>query len=609
MNVSVVQDAYIQRTETVTQQEQEERHLLAANALHFVIQNVFANNSNTFVLAIAVGGGSWKFWLNDIMKKLFATWGFMAVQLVLQDSKMERIEMPGNYYCNIIIIDSFKSLERTNLAENNKNYDSLEYYFIFLQTHDDQAAKEMELIFKYCFNNYWLHCNVMVQSSKGELFVYTYFPFKENNCFQTHPEMINKFKGDGFENEEIFPNKLENLQGCPMKLTTWDSPPFVVNKTNKRYPKLRVTGFEMIMLTAISETMNFTVDIEWISFYRNQSPDAGLLTKLQHHETNITMGFFRHTNERDKIATPTFVTYYVPLISLILRKRASHESMGILTFPFDRITWILMFVSYAVVGIINVLQSKEIKGGIFQTFEVIIGITIKDVPKTTSTRVRFMTTLLSSFILRSVYQSLLFYLFRNNFYQSPPITLNALVAEGYKVVCTELTQQFLLYVPQIENKTLPLLVTNSSSEMSPMRYVEYHRNESLVAISIIEFALRYVREELTFGTALRVLPMKVKDQQIGFYLTKHSYLVDRFNNYILRLHESGLLDKWREWANLDYRVTRKRGSATAYHSALMINLNQFTGFILLMIFLHLTSIIFFALELLSQKIVWLQKFF
>ncbi|XP_023291352.2 uncharacterized protein LOC111674905 [Lucilia cuprina] len=607
MNVSLLQDAYLRRLETFTQPE--ERNFLVANALRFIIQNVFAKHSNSFVFAIAAAGGPWELCLYDIMHKLFSTWGFMAVQLLIHDPKTERIEVLGNYYSNMIMIDSFQSLENINLVENKQNYDNIEYYFIFLQTHDELAVHEMELIFRYCFNNYWLHCNVMVQTEKGEILVYTYFPFKENNCFQTQPEMINQFQGDHFVSEEIFPDKLINLQGCPMKVTTWNTPPFVVNRTNKRYPKLKVTGVEVLIVAAISETMNFTLDIEWISFYKNQSPDAGLLEKLRHRETNITMGFFRRTNIRDKIATPTIVTFYVPLIALILRKLASHESMDILTFPFDAETWSLIIVAYVIMGIINSVRTRKIKGSIFQTYEIIMGVTTKDIPKRSSTRIRFMTTILSSFILRSVYQSLLFFVFRSNFYLATPQSIEGLATEGYKVVSTELTMQFLLYVPQIENKTLPVIVTNSSSEMSPMRYMEYRRNESLVAISIIEFALRYVREEMTFGTALRVLPMKVKDQQIGFYLAKHSYLIDRFDDYIMRLHQSGLTNKWREWGNLDFQVSRKRVNPTAYDSALMINLNQFAGFLKLMLFLHISSIALFALELLSQKVKWFKRFF
>ncbi|KAM7348209.1 uncharacterized protein ACRADG_007625 [Cochliomyia hominivorax] len=607
MNVSEYQDVQLQRMYSFTQPE--EIHLLIANALRFVIEHFFVNNSNAFLFAIAAGNRFIEFWLHDIMKKTFATWGFMTVQLVAQNSQTERFEVTENYYCNMILIDSYKSLEKANLKEYNKNYDTFEYYFIFLHAPDEIAHKDMELIFRYCFNNYWLHCNVMMLRTNGEILVYTYFPFKENHCFQTQPEIINEYKNNRFVNEEIFPDKLSNLHGCPMKVTTWNSPPFVMNRPNKRYPNLKVTGFEMIIVNALSQTMNFTIDIEWIQFYRNQSPDANLLKKLENRETNITLGFFRLTAERDKIATPTFVTYYVPLKPLILRKLASHELMGILTFPFDKTTWILMILIYTIIGIINVIQTKQIKGGIFQTFEIIIGVTVKDVPEKISSRLRFMTTILSSFIFRSIYQSLLFFLFRTNFYQAPPVTLDDLAAEGYQFVATELTMQFLLYVPHIENKTIPSIVTNSSSEMSPMRYVEFHRNKTLVAVSIIEFALRYVREELTFGTALRVLPIPIKDQQIGLYLAKHSYLIDRFNDYILRLHQSGLLNKWREWANLDYQVTRKRGSPTTYRSVLMINLKQFSGFILLMIILHVISIVLFILELLSLKYMWLQKFF
>lgn len=281
MNVSVLQNVEFELAEETFTQPEEELHLLIANALRSVIQHFFANNSNAFLFAIAAANRSIEFWLHDIMGKLFATWGFMAVQMVMQNPKTERFEVPGNYYCNMIMIDSYRSLEKANLKEFNKNYDTLEYYFIFLQTSDQRANDEMELIFRYCFNNYWIHCNVMMLSPKGEILVYTYFPFKEDNCFQTQPEIINEFKGDRFVSDDMFPDKLSNFQGCPMKLTTWNSPPFVVNRKNKRYPGLKVTGFEMIIMTAISQTMNFTMDIEWISFYRNQSPDAGLLRKVR----------------------------------------------------------------------------------------------------------------------------------------------------------------------------------------------------------------------------------------------------------------------------------------------------------------------------------------
>ena len=281
--------------------------------------------------------------------------------------------------------------------------------------------------------------------------------------------------------------------------------------------------------------------------------------------------------------------------------------MDMLTFPFDTITWILIVIVYSTIGVFNIQQKHKIKNGFFQIFEIIIGIPIPYVPRKTSRRIGLITTLLSSFILRSVYQSLLFFLFRTNFYQSTPITIEGLAESGYKAVATDLTSQFLNFVPQIDDNSLPLIVINNTSEMYPLRYLVHHRNESLVAMSIMEFAIHYVRKELPSGEALHILPINVKDQQIGFYLPKHSYLSDRFNTHILSLHQSGLLLKWKEWINYENQV--QTGSSKSYDNTLMVNLNQLFGFLILIIFLLCMSICLFVLELLSKKCKCLRRIF
>ncbi|XP_065365324.1 uncharacterized protein LOC135958347 [Calliphora vicina] len=570
MNVSAFQDAYLRRIETIIQPEEINSNV--ANALRFVVQHVFANITNAFVITISSDKGPIEFWLHDLMGKLFLTWSFIAVQLVVLDHKTERLVVPGERYCNLIMIDSYESLEKADLAEYNRNSDGLEYYFIFLQIPDNVAVNEMQRIFKYCFDNYWIHCNIMVQNLYGELLIYTYFPFVEHNCFQTEPTLINQFKSGRFVNNIMFPDKLRDFQRCPLKLSTWETPPFVINATNKKYPNISVSGFEIVTMIAISQHMNFSLDIDWISsdtYHKNKTNEPGPLTKLKRLQTNITMGYFRRTAGTDKIATPTYVTYYIPIAAINIRKQVQHISMSILTFPFDKTTWILMITFYGLLAGINCFKNRRIKVPSFQIFEIIIGMPTTKVPRRSSKRIHFTTVLLSSFILRSIYESLLFLLFRTNFYQAAPITLNALVTAGYKAVSTELTKEFLLYVPEIEDKSLPLITINTTDEIYPLSYMDRYRNESLVAMSIVEFAIRYVREQMTVGEALQILAINVKDQQIGFYLSKHSYLSRRFDYYILHFHQAGLLNKWREWTNLYYQVTTKR-SSTVYEDALMI---------------------------------------
>ncbi|KAM7348573.1 uncharacterized protein ACRADG_007847 [Cochliomyia hominivorax] len=609
MNVTIFRDAYLNRISTIKQSE--EINLYVVNALRFVIQNVFLNIANTFVFTVSSSGGPVEFWLLDTMSKLFATWSFIAVQLIVSDSKHPYIDVPGKRYCNMIMVDSLKSLEKAKIAEYNKNGDNLEYYYIFLQIRDIHIAEESEKILKYCFHNYWINCNVMIQTSKGEVLVYTYFPFNENGCFQTKPVLINRFIKNKFENEVMFPNKLKNLYGCSLKLSTWETSPFVINSSNNKFPVIQISGFEILTLITISQYMNFSLKIEWIdieTYSKNISPENEPLMKLKTYDTNFTMGYFRRTADRDKIATPSYVTYYIPLAAIILRKQANHESMGILTFPFDLITWILICVVYTVIGLFNFFQKRTSSGGVFQVFEVILGMPINTIPQWSSSRISLMTTILSSLILRSIYQSLLFYLYRTNFYQVPPITLNGLVEDGYKAVTTELTQRFLIYVPQIADKTLPLIVINNTNELFPLRYLKLYRNESLVAITIIEFAVRYVDEEMDVGDALQILPINVKDQQVCFYLPKHSYFIEIFDLYIIRFHQAGLLIKWREWNLMNYTVTH-RISSSKYESNLIVNLNQLIGFMFLIMFLLFISIVVFVLELMSTKCKWLRKLF
>lgn len=331
--------------------------------------------------------------------------------------------------------------------------------------------------------------------------------------------------------------------------------------------------------------------------------------QLKNLETNITVGYFRRTARRDQVATASYVTYYLPLVAVVLRKQSKYESLSIFTFPFDTATWALALSFYGLIILLNKLNLDRQKVNSFQLYEIIIGMSVKTTPSGTLNRLNFMTALLSSFFLRSVYQSLLFYLFRTHFFKSPPLTLQALVDDGYKAVCTEMSLTFIANVPQVKDKSLPIIPIYTANEMYPLYYLELYREENYAAISIFDFALYYAVEILPVGEVLQVLPINVNAQQISFYLTKHSYLVERFNNYILWFQQAGLLYKWKEWSNFEYRISKQRGKDTLNDAVLMVNLNQLIGFFLVMLLLYFISFVVFLLELMSQKVKWLKIIF
>lgn len=268
------------KIETTTIIQPEILNILVINALRFLIENVFVNITNTFVITISANEDQEEFRLSDIMSKLLTSGAFMALNLVVLDRNHERTYLPGKRYCNMIMVDSFESLENTNIAEYNSFYDSIEYYFIFLQITGDRLFLEMEKILRYCLDNYWLHCNVMIETIEGDVNIYTYFPFQDGKCFQTHAILINQFLGDRFVNTIMFPDKLQNFHSCPVKLNTWETPPFIICQPNCTHTNYKIAGFEMMMMDALSRNMNFTIDVELLQITTNLTASKGPLENV-----------------------------------------------------------------------------------------------------------------------------------------------------------------------------------------------------------------------------------------------------------------------------------------------------------------------------------------
>lgn len=314
------------------------------------------------------------------------------------------------------------------------------------------------------------------------------------------------------------------------------------------------------------------------------------------------MGYFRRTAERDKVATPSYVTFYLSLVAVILRKQNKYKSFSIYTFPFDTPTWILILLSCCLVIALNNFATKRLRKNNFLIFKILFGMTINNIPRNSSRRIYFISTLLCAFFLRSIYQSLLFDFYRTHLYVSPPTTIDALVTEGYQAVCTEMSMHFFGIVTQVQDKTLPIVILYTPNEMGPLYYLVHNSDSNFAAISIFDFALYYGLDILTANEVLVVLPINVNDQQIGFYLTKHSYLVNRFNNYILWFQEAGIQRKFREWTYIEYRIRRQKHFQEAIETELMIKLSELIGFFIIVVSLFLLAFLVFLLELLSKKI-------
>lgn len=89
------------------------------------------------------------------------------------------------------------------------------------------------------------------------ILMYTFFPYSAEQCEAFVPIVYDYFENGTFtQNLPIFPDKFANLFRCPIKVATYNFPPFMMltERSNDTY----IDGIEGVVLRVISQRLNFT---------------------------------------------------------------------------------------------------------------------------------------------------------------------------------------------------------------------------------------------------------------------------------------------------------------------------------------------------------------
>lgn len=105
---------------------------------------------------------------------------------------------------------------------------------------------------------------------QGQLQIYTYFPFDETYvCHNTIAKLYHSFEEMMItylpERRLFFPDKVNNLHGCTVKLALVNYPPFITFHREKvddgdEVPQ-NISGVEGKLLLFLSESMNFSMSL------------------------------------------------------------------------------------------------------------------------------------------------------------------------------------------------------------------------------------------------------------------------------------------------------------------------------------------------------------
>lgn len=161
------------------------------------------------------------------------------------------------FVINILGFDLTKRRIFSEMTIDTHDYTG--FYTIVLTEHSDDCEETITKIFADCWSLYIANVNILTPSEDYEtILLYTYFPFAPDHCEAIVPVVVDYFENFTFVlNAPVFPDKFQNFYKCPLRISTYTLPPFMMLTTLSN-GTIRPDGIEGILFRVISQRLNFT---------------------------------------------------------------------------------------------------------------------------------------------------------------------------------------------------------------------------------------------------------------------------------------------------------------------------------------------------------------
>lgn len=213
--------------------------------------------------------------INFLMMKSFASSKFSVRQENLVNlAKISNQKRSSS----VFIIDGFHNFtEMFSQITPNGFWLSGFYVVILINGETSEVNAMLKLFWKVKIHNV-----VVIFQENSEVFVKTFMPFNSESCYDTTPKLVNHFKDGNFLSgfEKLFPEKMKNLHGCPVRVAigTSTDPSVVIKRLSNGSHHL--SGRDIKLIHTLSESLNFRINYTFIGahafFYENGSASGPL---------------------------------------------------------------------------------------------------------------------------------------------------------------------------------------------------------------------------------------------------------------------------------------------------------------------------------------------
>ncbi|XP_062539205.1 uncharacterized protein LOC134207515 [Armigeres subalbatus] len=255
---------------------------------------------------------------------------------------------------NVFFVDDFEAFGRISEKMKVQTYDYSGYFLIIVTDSSRNSFNTVQQIMDDLWSHYAINVGVLLSydDSPGDAYYYTYFPFGEGYCEQVHPLLWKLFRKGRFvdSTREFYPKKLRNFYGCPLKVATFDIPPFMMMDPGFDGKVSNLNGLDGIITRVLSKLLNFTLNVVFV-----EPPEWGTTGKIGSWKgasrlvldrvVNFTIGYWAMTYNRNRYMGSTF-SYYTSLMIIVVPPGQPYGSLEQLILPFGHTTCIIIRTSY-----------------------------------------------------------------------------------------------------------------------------------------------------------------------------------------------------------------------------------------------------------------------
>lgn len=317
------------------------------------------------------------------------------------------------------------------------------YLFVFV----NGELFEIEQVFQCLWKIQVYNVIVIFETIENTIKLQTFMPFTEKSCDSSKPITIDEYKNGFYVNgkQNLFPNKMNNMHGCTMRISIANSTkPYVISErqTDGSY---KVTGGDIRLITALAESLNFEINYVFIGdegyFYENGTSE-GPLKYLFDEKVDMSMSNWWLQNNRLK-NFDYVSSYSSDKLVLVIPPGTDLTTLEKLIDPFTVKVWSLI-LSIFVIGylVITFIKSRskvtqrfvfgDSKNPHLNMFIGFYGGSQSILPNTNFARFLLMTFLMYSLVMRTVYQGSYFKLLTSNKRHEEVQSIQEMVDKDFK---------------------------------------------------------------------------------------------------------------------------------------------------------------------------------